>query len=401
MKILTINIGSSSVKYAVFNVVDQFLLESSGTYRQSSQASASSYRWQHQNYCRNLNESDELQFDTVPDILAHLSHFIFDRNATDITIIAYRLVHGGEIFTKPTLIDHSQLSLLQEVDSMAPIHNRHCINAMRFFLEKQPKLFHILIPDTSFHQTLPEYASTYAIPEHWRELGIKRYGFHGLSHQYVAEKVALQQGKTGSAINIISCHLGSGSSICAIKNGQSIDTSMGFSPLEGLVMGSRSGSIDAAIFSYLNRKLNLSINEIEDVLYRESGLLGLAGTQDIELLEQQCQRGDRASILAFDLFIYQIKKMIGAYFAVLGRVDYLVFTGGIGENSAKVRATIVDALTGFSLLLNHDSNNNIQAGEQICSMIHSSQSKVKIALIQTNEEYMLARESYRLSELLF
>ena len=280
----------------------------------------------------------------------------------NIVLVGHRVVHGGEEFTKPILISQQVLTRLEKYDKLAPLHNPvgiACIKASQKYL---PKIPDVAVFDTSFYQTLPKHAYIYAIPlKFYQRDKIRRYGFHGISHQYMAGQVALKLKKILNKLNLITCHLGSGCSITAIKNGKAIDTSMGFTPLEGLVMSTRSGSIDPAIPLYLMRENKMTENEVNDLLNKRSGLFGLSGSMDMreilvkagysvkgfKLPRKISSKDKEIAKLTLDIFVYNIKKYIGAYAAILGKVDALVFTGGIGERSEVIRRLILKDLPKY------------------------------------------------------
>ncbi|SHO81746.1 Acetate kinase [hydrothermal vent metagenome] len=310
MKIIIINVGSSSIKFKIFDNIDEL----------------------YSGLIENI--------DSFEDAFDDMKNQIIDSKIKNIDRVGHRVVHGGDIFYNSTIITPKVLSQIESLSDLAPLHNPLNLIGIRLALKIYPNIPHFAIFDTAFHTTIPDYAYRYAIDNrYYIDDKIRKYGFHGISASYITREVSkLLDNKSP---NIISIHLGNGASITAIRDGKSIDTSMGFTPLDGLIMGSRSGDLDPMIVTYIMKKYNLTINEIENILNKESGLKGLSGLQDMrDILDD-----DRVeSKLAVDIFCYRIKKYIGAYIAIIGGVDMIIFTGGIGENSALIRDKILDGL---------------------------------------------------------
>ena len=316
---------------------------------------------------------------------------------SDIHAIGHRVVHGGEKFKKSMLIDTEVLKGIEECIELAPLHNPANLGGIRaarsLFGEGLPQ---VAVFDTSFHSSMPEEAYLYPIPYPlYRRHKIRRYGFHGTSHRYVAHRYRQLEGKEREATNIITVHLGNGCSACAIKAGSSVDTSMGFTPLEGLVMGTRSGDVDPSILEFLAHKEGMSLAEVDLLLNKQSGLLGLSGlTNDMrELLDEEREHGDRRARLAIDIFCYRVKKYVGAYLAALGGAESLVFTGGIGENSAEIRRRICNELEWFGIALEPEANVAMTGGKE--GVVSTAASRVKVYVIPTNEELLIARDTVR------
>ncbi len=310
------------------------------------------------------------------------------RDLNDLDVVGHRVVHGGEEFTKPTLIDKNVIEKIRSLFHLAPLHNPANLEGIEAVLKKAPFLKQVAVFDTAFHQSMPKYASMYAIDrKFYKDFYIRRYGFHGTSHHYVAKESAKYLKKEFKSINLITLHIGNGASACAVQEGKSIDTSMGFTPLEGLVMGTRSGDIDAGVIFYLSRQMKMSIDEIDTLLNKKSGLKGLCGKNDLREIEKSIKEGDKDALLAFEIFCYRIKKYIGAYFAVMGRVDAVVFTAGIGENSKKVREKVCKGLQNMGIVLDKEAN------EKNLKEISKKESRTKILVIPTNEEIEIARQS--------
>jgi acetate kinase len=319
------------------------------------------------------------------------------RSIADIHAVGHRVVHGGERFTHSVLITDEVLDGIEEMIELAPLHNPANIKGIQAARELfGPGLPQVAIFDTAFHQTLPERAYIYAIPyQFYRRYKLRRYGFHGTSHRYVAYRYRLLRNLPREATNLITLHLGNGCSAAAIKNGDSIDTSMGMTPLEGLVMGTRAGDIDPAIIDYLAVKEGLSLQQLESMLNKQSGLIGISGlTNDMrELLEEAHENNDRRARLAIEIFCYRVRKYIGAYLAAMGGADAIVFTGGIGENAPEIRARICDGLQWAGLELDQGRNANCVSGCE--GLISTDASRLAAYTIPTDEELLIARDTVR------
>jgi len=309
----------------------------------------------------------------------------------DIDAIGHRVVHGGETFSGSVKIDREVMAALRSNIDLAPLHNPPNIMGIEACTEILPNAVQVGVFDTAFHQTMPDYAFIYGLPyELYKKHGIRRYGFHGTSHQYVAQRAASLCGKSLDEVKIITCHLGNGASITAVDRGKSVDTSMGFTPLEGLIMGTRSGDIDPAIPFYLMKQLNMSYDEVNDLLNKRSGVLGISGvSSDFRDIEEAADRGDQRAQLALRAFCYRVIKYIGAYAAAMNGVDIIAFTAGLGENSPPARAEICKSLTFLGAEID-EQKNNIRGKE---ADISADTSRVRILLIPTNEELMIARET--------
>jgi acetate kinase len=310
-----------------------------------------------------------------------------DLKSCGLLAVGHRVVHGGKRFYKPTLLDDAVVAEIEKLSELAPLHNPPAVRGITVARKLLPDVAHIAVFDTAFFHDLPAEASTYAID---RELAqrydIRRYGFHGTSHRYVSEQVAAFLDRPLDRLNQIILHLGNGDSASAIAGGRPVETSMGLTPLEGLVMGTRSGDIDPGVISYLSRQAKMSIDEIESMLNHRSGVWGLSGENDFRRLHQMVESGDARAKLAYDVFIHRLRKYIGAYLAVLGRTDVLTFTAGIGENAAAVRRDAVAGLEGLGLVIDEDRN---VSGER---RISTDDSPITILVIPTNEELAIARD---------
>jgi len=310
---------------------------------------------------------------------------------SDLAGCAHRVVHGGTKFSEPILVDRQALEAIEALIPLAPLHNPANLEGIRTLMNLSPNTPQIALFDTAFHHQMPEVACRYALSEEiFTRLHVRRYGFHGLSHRYLRDEAAKLLGKTPEQCNLITLHLGNGASAAAIRAGKSIDTSMGFTPLEGLVMGTRPGDLDAGILLYLMEEKGMSAETVDQLLNHESGLKGICHTNDMREILTQKARGDRQAELAFAIFCYRIKKYIGAYIAILGRVDAVVFAGGIGEHSATVREAVCSGLEHLGLGLDRAKNRRFSHG---ATMIHHPGSRVAIIAAQTNEAMQMAKES--------
>lgn len=319
------------------------------------------------------------------------------RSLTDIHVVGHRVVHGGEKLTASTLIDDSILKAIEDCIELAPLHNPANLKGIyavrQIFGASMPQ---VAVFDTAFHHTLPDHAYLYAIPyQFYRRYKIRRYGFHGTSHRYVAYRYRTLMSLTKEQVKIITIHLGNGASVCAIRGGISVDTSMGLTPLEGLIMGTRSGDMDPAILHFLSLKEGFSLSELDTVLNKQSGLLGLSGlTHDMrELIEEAREHDDRRAKLAIEMFCYRIRKYIGSYIAVLGGTDAIILTGGIGENSSFIREKICSSLGCFGIEMDVQKNQEIEKTKE--GSFHKENSRSALWVIPTNEELLIARDSVR------
>jgi acetate kinase len=309
----------------------------------------------------------------------------------DIAAVGHRVVHGGSVFTSATVITDEVLGQIEELSPLAPLHNPANLTGIRAARKALPDIPHVAVFDTAFHQTLPPEAYTYAIDAHLAaEHSIRRYGFHGTSHKFVSERAAEFLGRPIADLKIIVLHLGNGASVCAIAGGRSIDTSMGMTPLEGLVMGTRSGDLDPAILSYLHREAGLDFDDLDDLLNKRSGMLGLTGKSDMRDVVDAAASGDDAAQTALAVYSHRLRHYIGAYIAQLGGLDALVFTAGVGENSVVVRAEAVAGLSGLGISVDSELN---AAKSRLARYISPEGSPVAVLVIPTNEELEIARQT--------
>ncbi len=398
MKVLVINSGSSSVKYQLFNMEKEEVLVKGIVERIGIDGS-----FLEQEFSRR----DELRIDEEIENHSQAINLIMDtllddevgviEDMDEISAVGHRVVHGGEEFSGSVKITEEVIKKMEEVSDLAPLHNPPNLAGIRVCRELMPETPQIGVFDTSFHQSMPEHAYIYALPyEYYKEYGIRRYGFHGTSHRYVAQRAADMAGKDLEDINIITCHLGNGASVAAVRKGKSVDTSMGLTPLEGLVMGTRCGDLDPAIVPFLQKREDLSPDEIDSIMNKESGLLGLSGiSNDSRDIEEAASEGDERAQLARDVFAYRVKKYIGAYTAAMGGVDAIVFTAGIGENAVGLREEMLSGLEylGFEL----DEKANQTRGEEV--EISTPESDVSVFVVPTDEELVIARDTAEIAGL--
>jgi acetate kinase len=316
-----------------------------------------------------------------------------DLKACGLAAVGHRVVHGGAVFYRPTVIDDKVIAELKQLSMLAPLHNPPALQGIEVARRMLPAVPHVAVFDTAFFHNLPAAAATYAIDrelaEKWH---IRRYGFHGTSHRYVSEQAAAFLDQPCEKLNQIVLHLGNGSSASAIAGGRPVDTSMGLTPLEGLVMGTRSGDIDAGIVSYLHREADMSVDDIESMLNHHSGLLGLAGERDFRRLREMIESGDSSAQLAYDVFIHRLRKYVGAYLAILGRTDVVSFTAGVGENVAAVRLDALNGLQGLGIDIDEQRNTQPAKGAR---RISTDASAIAVLVVPTNEELAIARDCLR------
>jgi acetate kinase len=393
MKILALNCGSSSVKYQLFDwenksVVAKGIVERVGigdSFIVHEAPGRETYRDEYE--CHDHNTAINLVLNT----LVSKERGVIE-NLNEISAIGHRVVHGGEKFKSSVLINDEVIKAIEDVQHLAPLHNPPNLAGIRAAKEILPNVPHVAIFDTAFHQTMPKHAYIYAVPYEWyEEYGVRRYGFHGTSHLYVSKRAAALLKKDAKDCNIITMHIGNGVSHTAIKNGISVDTSMGLTPLEGAVMGTRCGDLDPAIPLFMQQRLNISPREMDNMLNKKSGILGITGkfTDRRDVLE--CAKTDERCKLAIEIEAYRIKKYIGSYYAVLGRVDAIVFTAGVGENATIIREKALEGLEELGIKIDKEKNSKTfsKSGE---TEISTSDSKVKVFVIPTNEELVFVED---------
>lgn len=396
MKILIINSGSSSIKFQLLNMEGEHVL-ATGLVERIGEPDSLIKCTIRPETSGEIKIRDEVEvanhqsgMRSVVDLLTDTEQGVIE-NRREIRAIGHRVVHGGEDFHQPRLIDDEVVAAIYKNIPLAPLHNPANLDGIRVARELFPGTPQIAVFDTAFHQTIPDTAHIYALPyELYEKHRVRRYGFHGTSHKFVAGECARLLNKPIDECNLITIHLGNGCSMTAIKNGQSVDTTLGMTPLEGLVMGTRSGDIDPAIHAFLFRNNNMGMEQIDHMLNNESGLKGICGMNDMRDIHEAAAQGDEKAALALDVQTYRNRKYIGAYMAVLGRVDALVFTAGIGENDEIVRARSIRGLSSFGVELDNELN---QRRMKEPFLISGSNSRVKVWVIPTNEELAIARES--------
>jgi len=394
MKVLVINCGSSSLKFQLIDAETEELLFKGLCERIGIEGSQISFTATGKDkITRQVAMPDHKT--AVSLVLNALTESGVVKSLDEIDAVGHRIVHGGEKFTKSVIIDEEVIKAIEEVSDLAPLHNPANVIGIRACQALMPNTPMVAVFDTAFHQTMPEEAFLYGLPyEYYAKYKIRRYGFHGTSHSYVSKKVAELEGKPYDSLRTIVCHLGNGASISAVKYGKCVDTSMGLTPLEGLIMGTRCGSIDPSVIETLEKKTGLNTNAIMKVLNKESGVYGLSEdiSSDFRDLAEGYENNVPGAVRAIDTFCYQVLKYIGSYTAVMGGVDCVAFTAGVGENSSFVRKKIVDRLEFLGVKLDEEAN-NVQGKEQIIS---TKDSKTKVYVIPTNEELAIARDTYAL-----
>ncbi|MFW9991095.1 MAG: acetate/propionate family kinase [Candidatus Odinarchaeota archaeon] len=393
MIVLTLNCGSSSVKYSVFNTKTQQVLARGVVDRIGLPRSFIQYETLSRQIRREVkSENHKAAIHHVLDLLVSPIDGIL-RNFAEVEAVAHRVVHGGEHFVDSVLIDQVVEKVIEELEVLAPLHNPHNLQGIRAAKDVLPAVPHVAVFDTAFHQTISDFVYRYAIPLKWySDYGVRRYGFHGTSHYYVSRRAMALLGESVEGSRIITLHLGNGSSATAVKDGKSIDTSMGLTPLEGLIMGTRSGDMDPGAVLFMIRAGNLSHNEVDNILNRKSGMFGITGTMsDLRDIEKKAVEGDENALLALKMSAYRIRKYIGAYYVALGGLDAIVFTAGIGENSPFFRSLVLRNLEFMDVELDEDLNSKAVGGYRE-SLISTTNSKIKIFVIPTNEELVLAQE---------
>ena len=395
MNVLVINCGSSSLKYQMFDMTDERVLAKGLVERIGIEGS----RLKHEVEGKGKKTIEVPMKDhkdalaQVLDAIVHAEHGAI-ASLKEINAVGHRVVHAGEKYSQSVIVDDSVMKALEECIELAPLHNPPNIIGIKAIEELLPGVENVAVFDTAFHQTMPKSAYVYALPyEYYERDHVRRYGFHGTSHRYVSQRTAEMLGKPLSETKIITCHLGNGASIAAIDGGASVDTSMGFTPLEGLVMGTRCGDIDPQIVTYIMGKEKLTLEQMNDIMNKKSGVLGISGvSSDFRDIEDAAAAGNERAILALDIFHINVRKYIAAYAAVLGRVDAIVFTAGLGENGAESREEICQNL-GFMGAILDPAKNKVRGKE---AFVNTEDSKVKIMVVPTNEELMIARDTLEL-----
>ncbi|GHG16561.1 MULTISPECIES: acetate kinase [Streptomyces] len=395
-RVLVLNSGSSSVKYQLLDMGDggrlaQGLVERIG--EDTSRLAHTPLRG---------GGAKRERTGPIPDHAAALKAVAEELAADglgldspELAAIGHRVVHGGLRFTEPTVIDEEVVAEIERLVPVAPLHNPANLLGIRTAMAMRPDLPQVAVFDTAFHTTMPEAAARYAIDVETADAHrIRRYGFHGTSHAYVSRAAAKLLGKEPGEVNVIVLHLGNGASASAVRGGRCVDTSMGLTPLEGLVMGTRSGDVDPAVTFHLKRVAGMSADEIDVLLNKKSGLVGLCGDNDMREIRRRIDEGDERAALAFDIYIHRLKKYIGAYYAVLGRVDAVVFTAGVGENAAPVREAAIAGLEELGLAVDADLNAVRSDEPRVISPVYA---RVAVAVVPTDEELEIARQTFELT----
>lgn len=396
MKILVLNCGSSSIKYALYNMDDKSVMTSGGAERVGLDGAFVKVK---------LANGEKKQI--MHDIPEHTEgvKFIFSlltdpeigviKDLKEIDAVGHRMVHGGEKFNKSVVLTDEVLKAFEECSDLAPLHNPANLKGVNAVKELMPGLPQVGVFDTAFHQTMPEHAYMYAIPyELYEKYGIRRYGFHGTSHRYVSKRACEFLGVNYEDQHIITCHIGNGGSVAAVKHGKCIDTSMGLTPLEGVMMGTRSGDIDGGAVAFIQKKLGLDADGISNLLNKKSGVQGITGiSSDMREIDAAAEKGDKKAILALDMYNYRIKKYVGAYAAAMGGADIIVFTAGVGENQASMRSEVCKGMEWMGIKLDEEKNAKVRGVEAIIS---TEDSPVTVVVIPTDEELVIASDTMSL-----
>lgn len=388
-RVLVLNAGSSSLKYSLLDGATGEA-EASGSVERIGEGSGT--------LTHSVGGEDHTEERRVADFEDALRSALdaFERHGPaidkdDLAAVGHRVVHGGDLFAEPVVVDDRLLDTVEDLVPLAPLHNPANLEGLRVARRLFPDVPQVAVFDTAFHQTMPEHAYTYAVPLAWREEHrIRRYGFHGTSYAFVSRRAAELLDRPLEDTNLVVLHLGNGASAAAVRGGRSVDTSMGLTPLEGLVMGTRSGDLDPAIHGHLHRELGWSLEEVDRALYRESGLIGLAGVNDFREVTERRAAGDAAATLAFDVYAYRVRKYVGAYYAALGELHAVVLTGGVGQHSAVLRAAALDGLSRLGIVLDPSRNEARASGARVVS---ADDSEVAVLVVPTDEEWEIARQA--------
>lgn len=396
MKILVLNCGSSSIKYALYDMDTKTVMTSGGAERVGLDGAFVKVK---------LANGEKRK--VMHDIPEHTEgvKFIFSllvdpeigviKDLKEIDAVGHRTVHGGEKFNKSVRLTEEVLKVYEECNDLAPLHNPANLKGIRAVQELMPEMPQVGVFDTAFHQTMPKEAFMYALPyDLYEKYGVRRYGFHGTSHRYVSQRVCEFLGVKAEGKKIITCHIGNGASIAAVKDGKCVDTSMGLTPLEGLIMGTRSGDVDGGALTFIEKKLGLDADGLSDLLNKKSGMLGITGvSSDMREIEKAFEEGNERAKLAFDMYFYRIRKYIGAYAAAMDGCDIIVFTAGVGENQPSLREEVCKKLTYLGVEIDVEKNKNLRGKE---ALISTPESKVAVCVIPTDEELMIASDTMAL-----
>ena len=396
MKILVLNCGSSSIKYALYNMDDKSVMTSGGAERVGLDEAVVKVKM-----------PDGTKKKVMHDIPEHTEgvKFIFSlltdpeigviKSLDEIDAVGHRMVHGGEKFNKSVVLNDEVLKTFEACIDLAPLHNPANLKGVKAVSELMPGLPQVGVFDTAFHQTMPAHSYLYAIPyDLYEKYGVRRYGFHGTSHRYVSQRVCEFLGVDYNTKRIITCHIGNGGSVAAVENGKCVDTSMGLTPLEGLMMGTRSGDIDGGAITFLEKKLGLDADGMSNLLNKKSGVLGITGiSSDMREIDDAIAAGNERAKLALDMYNYRIKKYVGAYAAAMGGCDIIVFTAGVGENQSEMREAVCENMEYMGVKIDKEKNKGIRGVEAVIS---APDSKVTVCVIPTDEELMIATDTMNL-----
>ncbi|AUS08857.1 acetate kinase [Laceyella sacchari] len=396
MKILVINCGSSSIKYQLFDMTDESVLATGLVEKIGTESAMIKHEVPGAEEKVLISEilDHRVGMKKVLDLLMDKEEGVI-QSADEVAAVGHRVVHGGEFFSRSVVIDSQVRQAIRQTIDLAPLHNPPNLLGIDAAQAQLPHATHVAVFDTAFHQTMPDYAYMYALPRIlYQKYKVRRYGFHGTSHKYVSQRAAEFLGKPLADLKIISCHIGNGASITAVQGGKSVDTSMGMTPLEGLMMGTRSGDIDPAIVPFVIAKEELTIGEVSSMMNKHSGLLGVSGiSSDMREVTEAMFDGNSQAKLAIDMYIYKIKKVIGSYVAAMDGLDVLLFTAGVGENASLIRERVCEGLSFFGIEIDKEENAIRKKEER---RISTPASKVEVLVIPTNEELMIARETKEL-----
>jgi acetate kinase len=395
MKILVVNAGSSSLKYQLIDMTDETVLAKGLCDRIGLPGSLIKHKTHDgRSVEKEITMTDHK--DAISSLIKVLTHEEWGviKSLDEIKAVGHRVVHGGEKFFKSAIIDDEVMKAIEECVELAPLHNPPNITGIRACQQIMNGVPQVAVFDTAFHQTMPQRAYMYALPyEYYKKYKLRKYGFHGTSHKYVSERAAHILGKPYDKLKLVTCHLGNGSSIAAVDCGKVIDTSMGFTPLDGLAMGTRCGTIDPAVVTFLMQKEGLTCEEMDSIMNKKSGVLAISGvSSDFRDLDDAVEQGNERAALALEVFSYQVKKFIGAYACAMGGIDAIVFTAGIGENNPKIRKMVCEGLEFMGATINEEKN--LVRGAEMD--ISTEDSKVRVLVIPTNEELAIAKETKKL-----
>ncbi|MFE1754317.1 acetate kinase [Streptomyces anandii] len=393
-RVLVLNSGSSSVKYQLLDMRDRSRLAVGLVERIGEQTSRLKHTLVASGDTREQNGPIADHDAALKSVAEELSRDGLGLDSPELGAIGHRVVHGGMFFTEPTVVDDEVLTEIERLIPVAPLHNPANLTGIRTAMALRPDLPQVAVFDTAFHTTMPESAARYAIETKIADrFRVRRYGFHGTSHAYVSRATAELLGRAPEDVNVIVLHLGNGASASAVRGGRCVDTSMGLTPLEGLVMGTRSGDLDPAVIFHLQRVAGMSMDEIDTLLNKRSGLYGLCGDNDMREIRRRMDEGDEQARLAFEIYVHRLRKYIGAYYAVLGRVDAVAFTAGVGENADFVREAALAGLEGLGLAV--DGGRNAVRGDE-ARLISPEGARVAVAVVPTDEEMEIASQTYAL-----